>query len=242
MAEKTISALVEGGKATAGPPLGPSLAPLGIPIPKVIAEINDKTMSFAGMTIPVKVIVNPASKSFVVEVGTPPVSALIKKEIAMEKGSGKPGALKVGDITVDQAIKVSRAKGSVLHGKTPRAALKEVIGSCVSIGVLVEGKDAREAQKLVDSGAFDDKLSGKVALKEPSQKEMDEKKKFFLAKIEEAKKTEEAAKAAEEAAKAAAAAATAPAAGAAAPAGGAPAAAPAGESKKEEPKKEERKK
>ncbi|MBI1973343.1 hypothetical protein HYS54_00875, partial [Candidatus Micrarchaeota archaeon] len=130
----------------------------------------------------------------------------------------------------------------VLHGKTPRAALKEVIGSCVSIGVLVEGKDAREAQKLVDSGAFDDKLSGKVALKEPSQKEMDEKKKFFLAKIEEAKKTEEAAKAAEEAAKAAAAAATAPAAGAAAPAGGAPAAAPAGESKKEEPKKEERKK
>ncbi|MBI4214420.1 hypothetical protein HY546_00330, partial [archaeon] len=143
----------------------------------------------------------------------------------------KPGSLKVGDLTIDQCIKVMLAKGSVLHGKTARASLKEVIGSCVSLGILVEGKDAWEIQKRIDEGAFDDKLSGKVPLKEPSQKELEEKKKFFLAKIEEAKKAEEAAKAAAEAAKAAA-----PAVGAAPAAGAAPTAgaAPAQEAKKEE--------
>ena len=53
MAKITIPAIVEGGKANAGPPLGPALGPLGVPIPKIIDEINKQTAAFAGIKVPV---------------------------------------------------------------------------------------------------------------------------------------------------------------------------------------------
>jgi large subunit ribosomal protein L11 len=70
MAEK-IEALVEGGKASAGPPLGPALGPLGVNIMQIINTINDKTKQFSGMKVPVKVIVDPKTKDFEIQVSTP---------------------------------------------------------------------------------------------------------------------------------------------------------------------------
>ena len=80
MAE-TIEVLVEGGKASAGPPLGPALGPLGVNVMQVVNAINEKTKHFDGMKVPVKVIVDPKTKGFEIEVGTPPVTALILKEL-----------------------------------------------------------------------------------------------------------------------------------------------------------------
>src|SRR3989338_3247100 len=85
MASATISLLVEGGKATAGPPLGPSLAPMGVNIGQVVGKINEMTKSFVGMQVPVKVIVDKAKKTFEIEVGKPPVSALIKSELGLKE-------------------------------------------------------------------------------------------------------------------------------------------------------------
>lgn len=223
MTEKTISALVEGGKATAGPPIGPALGPLGINTGKVVAEINEKTKEFAGVTVPVKIIIDTAKKSYIIEIGTPSTAALIKKELLLEKGSQKAGQEIVADISIDQLIKVSRSKAASLLSKTPENALKEVIGTCITLGILIDGKSPKDILKEVDAGNFKDKISGKVALRAVSKEEI-EKKKGELAKIIEAKrKAEEAAKVAAEAAKAAATAAKAPA---------------EGEAKKEEGKKE----
>ena len=86
--EKIINAIVDGGKATAGPPLGPALGPLGVNAGQVIAKINEATKDFAGMKVPVKVIVDTETKEFRVEVGTPPTAELIKKEAKIEKGAG----------------------------------------------------------------------------------------------------------------------------------------------------------
>ena len=116
MAE-TIKALVEGGKASAAPPLGPALGPLGVNITQVINKINDKTKQFDGMKVPVKVIVDPKTKNFDIEVGTPPASSLIIRELGAEKGSGSAGTHKIGDLTVDQAIKVAKMKNENLLGK-----------------------------------------------------------------------------------------------------------------------------
>ena len=82
-----VDVMVEGGKATPAPPLGPALAPLGVNIGAIVEEINKKTSSFKGMQVPVTVNVND-DKSFEIKVGIPPVSALIKKELVLEKGSG----------------------------------------------------------------------------------------------------------------------------------------------------------
>jgi large subunit ribosomal protein L11 len=154
----TIKALVEGGKASAGPPLGPALGPLGVNIMEIINTINDKTKEFDGMKVPVKVIIDPKTKKFEIEVGTPPATSLIFKELNLEKGSGSAGTHKVGDLTIEQAIKIAKMKFDNLLGKELKQKTKEVIGSCVSIGITVEGKKPQEIQKAIDEGEFDSKF------------------------------------------------------------------------------------
>src|SRR5512139_3945275 len=104
-----VEVLVPGGRANPGPPLGPALGPLGINIKKVVDEINAKTKDYNGMTVPVKVIVGP-NKTFTIEVGTPPTSALILAELKIEKRSRTPNTASVGDLKIDQAIRVARQK------------------------------------------------------------------------------------------------------------------------------------
>ena len=157
MAE-TVEALVEGGKASAGPPLGPALGPLGVNIMQIINSINEKTKQFDGIKVPVKVIVDPKTKDFEIEVGTPPASSLILKELNLEKGSGSAGTHKIGDLTINQAIKVAKMKYDNLLGRELKQKTKEVIGTCVSIGITVEGKKPQEIQKAIDEGEYDSKF------------------------------------------------------------------------------------
>lgn len=157
MPEK-IDALVDGGKASAGPPLGPALGPMGVNIMQVINAINDKTKAFEGMRVPVTVVVDTATKKFEIIVGTPPASALILKQIGVEKGSGTPHSNKVGNLTIEQAVQVAKQKEGSLLGKTLAMRVKEVMGTCVSMGVTVEGMDPRVAQKKVSAGEFDDRI------------------------------------------------------------------------------------
>jgi len=154
----TIEVLVDGGKATPGPPLGPALGPMGVNVVQVVAKINEKTKSFEGMKVPVKVIIDPKTKSFDVKVGTPPTSQLLFKEMGAEKGSGTPNKSKAGNITIEQAIKVANMKGDSLMGKDLKMRVLEVVGVCVSSGVNVEGKDAKVMQKEIKEGKWDAKL------------------------------------------------------------------------------------
>ena len=158
MAKQIIESLVEGGKATAAPPLGPALGPAGVNIGQVVAEINKKTANFKGMQVPVKIIVND-DKSFTITVGLPPVSALIKKEANLEKGSGNPLVDKVADIKIEQIIKIAKMKEESLLGKDMFARVKEVCGSCNSMGVMVEGKAAKEIIQDINAGAFKEALT-----------------------------------------------------------------------------------
>lgn len=157
MSEK-IEALVEGGKASAGPPLGPALGPLGVNIMQVINTINDKTKNFQGMKVPVKVIVDPKTKNFEIEIGTPPAASLILNELGIEKGSGSAGTHKIGDLSIDQAIKVAKMKEGNLLGKELKQRTKEIVGTCVSMGVKVDGKNPKEIQKAIDEGEYDSKF------------------------------------------------------------------------------------
>jgi len=154
--KKTIEALVPGGQATAGPPLGPALGPLGVNVMAIVNKINELTKDFGGMKVPVKIIVDVDTKEFEIEVGTPTTSALIVKELGIEKGSGDPGKQKVGNLTIQQVIKIAKMKRSELLAKNLKKAAKEILGSCVSMGVTVEGKDPREVQREIDEGKYDE--------------------------------------------------------------------------------------
>lgn len=158
MAKEKINVLVEGGKATAAPPLGPALGPMGVNIGQVVAEINKKTAEFRGMQVPVTVTIDKDTKQFEVSVGTPPASALIKKEANLEKGSGKPNTEKVADLLIEQIIKIAKMKGDDTLGKNMKQKVKEIIGTCDSMGILVEGKPARETMRDIESGMFDEEI------------------------------------------------------------------------------------
>ncbi|MCJ7429518.1 MAG: 50S ribosomal protein L11 [Candidatus Nanohaloarchaeota archaeon QJJ-5] len=160
MAEKTISALVDGGNASAGPPLGPELGPLPVDIGQVVAEINQKTDSFDGMEVPVDVIVDEDTGEFEVEVGTPPVAELLKEKAGIESGSGEPNKDKVADLDFETIKQVAEMKRPDLVALDLRGACKEVIGSAVSMGVTVDGEDGRVIQQRIDEGEYDDQLGG----------------------------------------------------------------------------------
>lgn len=154
-AKKVVEALVAGGQATAGPPLGPALGPLGVNVLAIVNKINEVTKDYAGMKVPVKVIVDTETKEFEVTVGTPTTSALIVSELKIEKGSGSPKAQKVGNLSMEQVVRIARLKQAELLSPNLKAAAKEVLGSCVSMGVTVEGKDPKEVQKEIEEGKHD---------------------------------------------------------------------------------------
>jgi large subunit ribosomal protein L11 len=205
MGIKTVEALIDGGKATPAPPLGPSLSVFKVNIGKIIQDINEKTKHYDGMKVPVKIMIDDETKNYTIEIGTPPTSSLIRKELGLEKiGSQKkeeapkeeavapveaskeeaekpkaeektetpaeevkkepaPVVKKereiVGNLTMDQIIKITKMKKDSLLSKSTKKAVKEIVASCVSMPITVESKNPKEVIKEIDEGVYDDKLN-----------------------------------------------------------------------------------
>jgi large subunit ribosomal protein L11 len=121
----------------------------------IVNKINEITKEYAGMKVPVKISVDTEDKTFEVSVGTPTASALIVAELKVEKGSGTPNTVKIGDLSMEQILKIAKIKGPQLLSPTVKKATKELLGTCVSLGVTVEGKDPREVQKDIDAGNYE---------------------------------------------------------------------------------------
>ena len=148
-----IEVLVPGGKASPGPPIGPALGPLGINIKAVVDDINAKTASYNGMQVPVKVIVDD-KKNVTLEIGIPPASALILIEAGLEKGLSSERT--VGNIGIAQAIKIAKMKRQSSLSYELKNTVKEILGTCLSMGVTVDEKPARDVQKAIDAGEYAD--------------------------------------------------------------------------------------
>ncbi len=187
MPKQTVDAMVEGGKASAAPPLGPALGPLGINIGQVISEINKKTADFKGVQVPVKIVVDEA-KNVTITVGTPPASALIKQEAHIEKGSGSPESDLVADIKIEQVIKIAKMKQDNLSGRDMFAMVKEIAGTCNSMGIMIEGKRAVHTIHDINAGQFAAEIKAqKTELSAEELKELEQKKQKLLADIEKRK-------------------------------------------------------
>ena len=160
MAE-TIEVLVPGGQANPGPPLGPELGPTPVDVQAVVQEINDQTAAFDGTEVPVTVSYEEDG-SFEIEVGVPPTAALVKDEAGFETGSGEPADEFVADLSVDQVKTIAEQKLPDLLAYDLKNAAKEVVGTCVSLGVTIEGEDAREFKQKVDAGEYDDTFTAEA--------------------------------------------------------------------------------
>lgn len=162
-----VKALVEGGKATPAPPLGPSLAPTKVNIGEVIAKINEKTKDFVGMQVPVTIKIEPSTKEFEISVGSPSVAALIKKELKIKTLAKAPFNVFVKEeikeefkesLKFDQVVKIAKMKIDDLKTDDLKKAVKQVVSSCVSSGVYIENKKPKEILKEIDEGKWDNKI------------------------------------------------------------------------------------
>ena len=197
-----IKLLVEGGNMQPGPVLSQKIGPLGLNMGQVIQKINEATKNFQGLKVPIELEINTSTKQIDVLVFSPPVSELLKKELGIEKGSGTQKKIKVANASIEQIIKVTKIKLPNLLSRNFRAAVKTVVGSCVSLGILVEDKLAKEVEKEIDGGKYDKEILNEIS------ETSDEKKKridLFFSKVKAEqerilKQEEEAAKAAEAAA------------------------------------------
>ena len=153
-----ISSLVTGGGASAGPPLGPALGPLGVNIMEIINAINEKTKDFEGMKVPVTVSVDPDTKKWDIEIGIPSAAALVLKEAGIQKGSGTSGTEWVADVTIDAIIKVANTKLEKSYATSLKSVAKTIIGTCLALGIKIEGKTPKEITIEINEGKWDEKL------------------------------------------------------------------------------------
>jgi large subunit ribosomal protein L11 len=177
-----IKLLVEGGDMKPGPVLSQKLGPMGISLSQVIQKVNESTKSLSGLKVPVELEIDLQTKNIDIKVFSPPVSELLKKELGMEKGSGNHNQIKVANASIEQIISIAKTKFPNLLSKNLKAAVKTILGSCLSLGILVENKSPKEIIKEIDEGKYDSEISHeKTETPEEKRKKLDE----YFSKIKE---------------------------------------------------------
>lgn len=175
-----IKLLVDGGEMKPGPALSQKLGPLGIPLNQVIQKVNEATKDFSGLKVPVELNIDVVTKDFDIKVFSPPVSELLKKELGIEKGSGNQKKIFVGNASIEQIIALTKTKFPNLLSKDFKSAVKTIVGTCASLGILIENKPAIEIEKEIDSGKYDKEINAmKTETPADKKKKLDE----YFAKI-----------------------------------------------------------
>ncbi len=167
-----IKILADGGAMKPGPALSQKLGPAGIPINQVIQKINEATSDFQGLKVPVELDVNAKTKTFEVKIFSPPVSGLLKKELGIAKGSGAQLKNIVGNASIEQIILVAKTKMQNLLCKDLKSAVKVVVGTCVSLGILIENKPAKEIERDIEAGKYDKEIAQVKTETSPEKKKM----------------------------------------------------------------------
>ncbi len=140
MAQKVVGYVkfqINAGKAVAGPPVGPALAPYGISLPNFVKEFNERTKNDIGFKVPVVVTIY-ADRTFTFITKSPPAAALIKKACGLESGSGVPNKTKVATISKEDIRKIAETKMNDLNAKDLEGAMSMIAGTCRSMGVVVK--------------------------------------------------------------------------------------------------------
>lgn len=144
MATKKVTAVIKlqcpAGSATPAPPIGPALGPHGVSAPVFVQQFNDRTKSMEkGLIIPVIITVYQ-DRSFTFILKTPPAAVLIKKALALPKGSGNSLRDKVGKLTQAQLTEIATQKMPDINANDIEAAKKIIAGTARSMGVEVEAE------------------------------------------------------------------------------------------------------
>ncbi|OIP81213.1 50S ribosomal protein L11 [Candidatus Peregrinibacteria bacterium CG22_combo_CG10-13_8_21_14_all_44_10] len=135
---KVIKLQIAAGKANPAPPVGPALGQHGLQIQDFCNQFNNATKEMGDTVVPVEISVHE-DRTFSFIMKTPPAAILIKKAIALQKGSGEPNKNKVGTITQAQLEEIATIKKDDLNANDVKAGAKIIAGTARSMGVEVKG-------------------------------------------------------------------------------------------------------
>lgn len=192
-----INLLVEGGKMEPGPSLAQKVGPMGLNMGQIVQQVNDATKQFEGMKVPVMLEVDPNTKEVEVNVYSPPASELLKKEFGIDKGSGMQKKVYTANASIEQMISIAKTKMPNLLDKELKSAVKSMIGTAGSLGIMIESKRAPEIEEEIDQGKYDEEIKNeKTETPEEKRKELDQyfkkieqqQQKYLQAQEEESKK------------------------------------------------------
>ena len=172
-----IKLLVEGGEMKPGPTLSQKIGPLGLNLGKLISDVNKATAEFRGMKVPIILDIDTKTKNISVLTMTPPTSELLKKEITAPMGSGRPNKLKIGNAPIELIIKVAKIKQKDMLVNDLKASVISTLGTAHSVGLMVEGKDAKEVIIDVKNKTYDQEINS--GSEEPSPEKLERLSKEF---------------------------------------------------------------
>jgi large subunit ribosomal protein L11 len=142
MAKKIVAVVklqCPAGQANPAPPVGPALGQHGVNIMEFCKTFNARTQDKQGLIIPA-VITIYSDRTFTFELKTPPAAVLLKRAAKVEKGSGDPSRVKVGQVTKAQVREIAQLKLPDLNANDVDAAMRIVAGTARSMGLdVVEG-------------------------------------------------------------------------------------------------------
>jgi large subunit ribosomal protein L11 len=129
---------IPGGQATPAPPVGPALGQHGVNIGQFVQQFNERTRDAQGMTLPVELTVY-ADRTFEFVVKSPPAAVLVRKAVGLAKGAAAPSRETVGTIRREQLEEIAKIKLKDLNAVDLEGAVRQIAGTCRSMGVKVEG-------------------------------------------------------------------------------------------------------
>jgi large subunit ribosomal protein L12e len=145
---------VVGGEVTSAAALAPKCGPLGLPPKKVGEDIQKATMDWRGIKVMIEVMVQ--NRNCFVSV-LPTASPLVIK--ALKEGPRDRKKTKNvkhnGNLKMEDIIEIAKKLRQKSYAKEFKGTVKEVIGTCVSVGCTIDGKKPKEIIPLIDDGEIE---------------------------------------------------------------------------------------
>ena len=157
-----IKLLIEGANMKPSPAIAQQLGPIGLNINKIILDVNNLTKNFKGMKIPIELDINDKTKEIKIKTSLPPTAELLKKELGIELGSADHKNVKVANASIEDIIKIVKIKYSEMLEKDLKNAVKSILGTCLSLGVLVENENPKNIIEEVNQGKFDNEINNEI--------------------------------------------------------------------------------
>ena len=142
---------VVGGEVAAAAALAPKCSPLGLPPKKVGEDIQKATKDWRGIKVYVEVMVqNRVCTVRILDTASPLVlKALNEPERDKKKEKNR---IHNGNLKLDQVFEIAKKMKVKSFSKTFSGTVKEVLGTCNSVGCTVDGKAPTQVQKEIDRG------------------------------------------------------------------------------------------